>query len=161
MYFHEPYHGCQRSSRSPALRSIETEVMLVVKRPLVQDGLSASIQSCCRSHIKIWPWGFDWTIEKPFLKRAAMVCCVSKISSYSWCQWMGVSNNMRVRVISVGTRGLFFSLLRNLLLQLCCSILSAPKRKDTWPLVLDHFSYSLYFNNHFLDKAHMQISLVL
>jgi len=36
-----------------------------------------------------------------------------------------------------------------------------PKKKGYMTLVLDHFSYSLYCNNHFLDKAHMQISLVL
>ena len=99
--------------------------------------------------------GFDWTIEKPFLKRAAMVCCVSKISSYSWCQWMW---------------GLYLLLPEGYLshcswLTFAASLLNSivPKEKKplyqgTLPFVLDHINYSLYFNfnNHFLEKAHTQ-----
>ena len=153
MYYHDPYPGCQRSSRSLASRIIETKVMLVIKRPLVQAGLSVSIQSCCRLYIKIWPRGFDWTIEKPFLKRAAMVCCVSKISSYSWCQWMwGLYLLLPEGYVSHCSWLTFAASLLNSIV---------PKEKTplhlgTWPLVLDHFNYSLYFNNHFLEKEHMQ-----
>ena len=79
---------------------------------------------------------------------AKPVCCVSKISSYSGCQSKEVGVDMEVRVLSVGTRGLFFSPLRDSLSRLRRSIPSSSKRKKN-PLaprvILGYSAWSISF----------------
>ena len=79
---------------------------------------------------------FYSTWEKP-------VCCVSKISFDSGCQSNEIGVGMEVRLLSVGTRGLFCSPLRD-----SSSRLRPQREKKTSGTRIDRFRHIFVFSEH-------------